>query len=215
MENNQTFSQMFLAAKAMLAEKDPSEIANKAGVIFDGNFFQISSLGKTYRFSHPEYLCQESIGEWHYLTILHYLNLADGSPITGKSIAMADMPAGLVRGTKYDHTIAQALTAFLNGKTEEQVKQILQNLGGKIVQGKADLNVVLPFLPRFPLYLNIWFADEEFPPSARLLVDRCSPYRIRSSLYSRNCSAAFGWELGIFAFFISTNASLFWLPFRC
>ncbi len=95
MKNNQTFSQMFLAAKAMLADKDPAEIANKAGVIFDGTFFQISSLGRTYQFSYPEYLCQEPILEWHYLTILHYLNLADDSPVTGNPIAMrsSDFPS--------------------------------------------------------------------------------------------------------------------------
>lgn len=68
--------------------------------------------------------------------------------------------------------MAQALTTLLNGKTEEQVKAVLRNLGGHILPGKADLNVVLPFLPRFLLYLNIWFADEDFPPSARLLVDQ-------------------------------------------
>lgn len=87
---------------------------------------------------------------------------------------MADMPGGFIRGTKYDRTMAQALVDFLKGKTEEQVEEILLELGGQFLPGKADLNVMLPFLPRFPLHLNIWFADEEFSPSARLLVDRCA-----------------------------------------
>lgn len=175
-ENNRTFREMFLAAKGMIAGKDPAEIARKACVLFDGTVFQIPSLGKTYRFSYPDYVCLEPIGAWHYLTILHYLNLADGSPVTGQPIPLGDMPAGLARGTKHDAAMAQALTAFLNGKTEAQIRQVFYNLGGQILPGKADLNVVLPFLPKFPLYLNIWFADEDFPPSARLLVDPCAPH---------------------------------------
>ncbi len=172
--NNQTFREMFLAAKEMLAGKNPSEIALKAGVLFDGTAFQIPSLGKTYRFSYPEYECPEPISQWHYLTILHYLNLAGGTFVTGEAMPMADMPAGLVRGTKYDRTAAQALAAQLKDKTEDQVKEILRGLGGVLLPGKADLSVMLPFLPRFPLYLNIWFGDEEFLPSARLMVDKAA-----------------------------------------
>ncbi len=177
MENtNRAFWEMFQAAKVMLAGKDPEEMAAKAGVTFDGTAFHIPSLGKELTFSYPEYVCTTPMHDWHYLTILHYLNLADGSPVTGQPIGMADMPDGIVRGTKYDRTMAQALTAFLKGKTEEQVKEILLNFGGTVTDGKADLCVILPYLPHFPLYLNIWFADEDFPPSARLLVDRCAEH---------------------------------------
>ncbi len=173
---NRAFQEMFQAAKTMLAGKNPEDIAMKAGVTFDGAAFHIPSMGNVLTFSYPDYLCTEPMHDWHYLTILHYLNLADGSPVTGQPIAMADMPAGLVRGTKYDRTVAQALTVFLKGKTEEQVREILSDMRAEFLTGRADLNAKLPFLPRFPLYLNIWFEDEEFPPSARLLVDRCAEH---------------------------------------
>ncbi len=175
-QNNRAFWEMFQAAKGMLQGKDPRNMAEKAGVTFDGTTFLIPSMGKTYHFSYPEYVCPSPMADWHYLVILHYLNLADGAPVTGEACSMADMPSGLVRGTKYDRTAAQALTAFLRGKSEQQVKAILKNLGGGFLPGKADLCVRLPFLPRFPVYINIWFADEEFPPSARLLVDRCAEH---------------------------------------
>ncbi len=172
MEQQGAFYEMYLAAKGMLSGKDPGQIAANAGVTFDGNIFSVPSLEKLYHISYPDYSCRETIMDWHYLVLLHYLNLADGTPVTGEAMSMADMPAGLVRGTKYDRTAAEALAAFLKDKTEEQVKEIMQGLGGVFLPEKADLNVMLPFLPSFPLYLNIWFADEEFPPSARLLVDK-------------------------------------------
>ncbi len=172
LRENRAFGEMFQAAKGMLAGKDPVQMARKAGVSFDGTAFRIPSMEKMLTFSYPEYMCTTPMHDWHYLTVLHYLNLADGSPVTGEPVAMADMPDGVVRGTKYDRTAAQALATFLQGKTEEEVLSVLQSLGGEVIPGKAALSVRLPYLPRFPLYLNIWFADEEFPPSARLLVDK-------------------------------------------
>ncbi len=172
MEQQGAFYEMYLAAKGMLSGKDPGQIAANAGIAFADNAFSVPSLGKLYHISYPDYSCQEPIMDWHCLVLLHYLNLADGTPVTGEAMPMADMPAGLVRGTKYDRTAAETLTAFLKGKTEKQVKESIQGLGGVFIPGKADLNMMLPFLPGFPLYLNIWFADEEFPPSARLLVDK-------------------------------------------
>lgn len=163
---------MFQAAIQMLDGKDPAEIAVKSGIFFDGEAYLIESLGRTFRLSYPEYLFDEQLSEWHRLIIMHYLNLADGFPLTGEAITLSDMPDGVIRGTKFDRTAADAICKFLLGKSEDKVKLILEKMGAEFLPGKADMNVKLPFLPRFPLYLNIWFADDEFPPSARLLVDR-------------------------------------------
>lgn len=32
-------------------------------------------------------------------------------------------------------------------------------------------SVVLPFLPNYPVTLKLWFADEDFPASGRMLLD--------------------------------------------
>ena len=44
-------------------------------------------------------------------------------------------------------------------------------LGGLRQDSRADLEVCIPFLPRFPLTLRVWFADEELPASCRVFVD--------------------------------------------
>ncbi len=170
-QTNRAFWEMHRSACLMLAGKDPALMAINADVSFDGTGFWVPSLGKIYRFSYPEYLCTEPMHDWHYLTVLHYLSLADGTPVSGQPVPMAQMPSGMVRGGGYDRLTADALSAFLKGKTECQVLEKFQSLGGERVEGKAELCLKLPFLPRFPLYVNIWFADEEFPPSGRLFVD--------------------------------------------
>ena len=34
----------------------------------------------------------------------------------------------------------------------------------------------LSFLPRCSLWLKVWFADDELPPSGRLLIDESAPH---------------------------------------
>ena len=38
------------------------------------------------------------------------------------------------------------------------------------IETKADLCAVFPVLPRYPVTLKIWFADEEFPVSGKLFL---------------------------------------------
>ena len=46
-----------------------------------------------------------------------------------------------------------------------------RSLGGEFLPSKADLTVRLLLFPYFPVQINIWFADEEFSASARMLLD--------------------------------------------
>ncbi len=173
-KNNRAFQYMKRDAIAMLENKKPKEIAKRAGVIYsvEKQEFLIESLGKTYTLTYPDYKCKEDIFTWQYLTILHYLNMADGTPVAGEESTMSQMPAGLVRGTKFDQAAASVLEDFVKGHSETEIHSIFEELGGKFLDGKADLSVRLPYLPNIPLTINIWFPDEEFPPSARLLVDK-------------------------------------------
>ncbi|MDO4622900.1 MAG: DUF3786 domain-containing protein [Eubacteriales bacterium] len=174
--NNRAFQNMRQDALHMLEGKQPELIAKRAGVIYDAEKqeFLVPSLGKKYRFSFPGYEESEEMDTWHHLSVLHYLNLADGTPAAESPCSFGELPDGLVRGGKFDRTAAEALGRFLSRHTEAEVRARVLELGGEIIDGKADLSVRLPYLPQYPVFINIWFADEEFPASARMLVDKNS-----------------------------------------
>jgi len=44
-------------------------------------------------------------------------------------------------------------------------------LGGRVLASNADFCAEFAFLPRYPVTLKLWLADEEFPASGRLLLD--------------------------------------------
>ena len=52
----------------------------------------------------------------------------------------------------------------------EQIKEVCRFLGADFRDSNADLCAVFPFLPRYPVAVKIWFADEEFPASGKMLV---------------------------------------------
>ncbi len=175
-KDNRAFQYMRQDALKMLEGKQPEIIADRAGIVYnvEEKNFHVPSLGKIYRFHYPDYKVNEEMDSWYQLSILHYLNLADGTPNAEIPCTFGVLPDGMIRGVKFDQTASAALSRYISLHTEEDVRESLLALGGEIMDGKADLSVRLPYLPHYPVFINIWFADEEFPPSARMLVDKNS-----------------------------------------
>ena len=54
---------------------------------------------------------------------------------------------------------------------EEELEEKCRAIGGQRTESNADFTVRFDFLPYYPLLLKVWFADEEFPASGKLLLD--------------------------------------------
>lgn len=172
---NRMFDQMLRPARQWLASGDPREIARRAGVVFDveRSEFRFSSLGRDVCVRWPDCEVVPGLEGWHRLVILHYLHLADGTPLCGEWMPFASMKDGMIRGGGFDRQSALELKCILKDRSEKEIRSAAQMLGGCIVESNADVCAVLPFLPGFPVQLKVWLADEddEIDLSARLLVD--------------------------------------------
>ena len=170
--SNQMFSQMSLAALARLEGRDPREIARNAGVRYDeeSQAFHISTMGINVTVSYPDYHFTTELPGWYRLVILHYLDLADGFPLTGKEIPFGQMRSGMVRGGGIDRRFELAIQNLKN-LNEDRLTEIRKCIGGEPILSNADAAYRIPFLPNFPVVLKIWFPDEDFPASGRLLLD--------------------------------------------
>jgi len=172
MDQNQMFSQMRQAALARLAGRDPKGIARNSGVCYEEGTqqFHIPTLGRTVTLHYPDYRFAPELPGWHSLVILHYLDLADGFPLAGKEIPFGQMRSGMVRGGGIDRRCELAIQ---NRKdlNKDTLAKICESIGGEPVASNADAAFRIPFLPRFPVTLKIWFPDEDFPASGRMLLD--------------------------------------------
>ena len=165
------FSQMNLAALARLEGRDPEEIARNAGIRYDEEMqaFHIRTMGLDVTISYPDYHFSPELPGWYRLVILHYLDLADGFPLTGKEIPFGQMKSGMVRGGGIDRKCELAIQK-LKDLSEDSLTKICESFGTERIASNADAAWRIPFLPQFPVTLKIWLADEDFPASGRLLL---------------------------------------------
>ena len=136
----------------------------------------MQSLDQRIQITFPECKFQPWIDEWQQLVILHYLDLADGTEVSPEMVSFGALKDGLIRGTKFDHDMERELGGFLAGMTQEQLCRVCEGLGAQLVEERADLCAVIPFLPRYPVWLKVWFADDEFEASGKLLVSKSADH---------------------------------------
>ena len=170
---NRAFSEMLKAAKQRLSDRPAEEIAANAKIEFDEekSEFLLSSLGQDIRISYPGYDIAPKLNEWHHLTILHYLDMADGTEISSRLIPFGELSHGLVRGGGFDRQSERTISQTLANQSPNRLQEACEKLGAKIISSNADLCAVFPFLPLYPVTLKIWFADEDIAGTGRMFLD--------------------------------------------
>ena len=173
-QSQRAYLEMLKIAQGRLKGRSAEEISEKTGLIYwkEDRVFQTASMNQEYEISCTDFLCRQKIDQWFHLVLLHYMDLGDGTPVSKELITFGEMKDGLIRGTKYDRTMDQEIKKFLKDKEPEQVKAVWKKLGAEFVSYRADLCAVFPFLPRFPLIVNVWFADDEFEATGKMLLSR-------------------------------------------
>lgn len=174
MENRQ-FERMLEAARSRLLRHVPEEISEKAGVRYENGVFWVRTLGRRVEIQWPAGKITPPVSKWHTLTLLHYLDLADGTPLSGRTITFSQYKDGLVRGGGLDRNTELIVRRDLGVLPREELARRCETLGAELLPSNADFCARFDFAPRYPVWLKVWFADEEFPASGRLLVDESAP----------------------------------------
>ena len=174
MENRQ-FELMLEAARSRLLRHVPEEISEKAGVRYENGAFWVRTLGRCVEVQWPDGKITPPVSKWHALTLLHYLDLADGTPLSGRTITFSQYKDGLVRGGGLDRNVELIVRRDLGVLPREELARRCETLGAELLPSNADFCARFDFAPRYPVWLKVWFADEEFPASGRLLVDESAP----------------------------------------
>ena len=97
----------------------------------------------------PAYEIRPAVDDWHHLLILHYLDLADGTPLSHQLMAFGDLPSGMVRGGGFDR------------QSEQDLGLRLGHLCGRISSDLSLLNSIFVYCDlmntfRFNL-IHLWF----------------------------------------------------------
>ena len=170
---NWQYEELMAAAVARLREREPGEIAARAGLELSGTDIAMDSFGQRLRVNAATFAIDPALEMWHVLCLLQYLASVDGSHPTDEWIALANLPEGGVsRGASFDREIDGLIAERLGKHAPEDIRGAFEALGATFREdSRADLCAEFRFAPNYPLLLNLWYADDEFPASGKVLVN--------------------------------------------
>ena len=188
---NRQLALMLAPARERLMGRDISELCANAGADFDeaAQCIRLPSLGELVCVHVPDFVIAQELDMWRHLTLLQYLDTADGTPLSGREIALSELRGGLSRGLGFDKDIALIFSRAFRDAAAEDFARACTALGGTLVPGKADVSAEIPYAPRFPVTVHFWCGDEEFPPSGKTLVDANCEHYLTLEAAGGACSA--------------------------
>lgn len=188
---NRQLETMLKSARERLKEYTPEDICERTGIVFYelDNKFGIESMGQEILIHYPDFIIDQQLGMWHHLTLLQYMHTADGISLSGKWIGLQQMPGGLSRGRGFDKDIQIMFSRYFSAVTKKDFLESCLRIGGHRIDGKADVSVIIPYAPRFPVMVNYWEADDEFPASGKVLVDAMAEHYLGIEAAGGACSA--------------------------
>ncbi len=175
-----------------LKQHDPAELAEHAGVSYDLDLqvIRFESLGSPITIQLPDYTILQELEMWHHLTLLQYLETADGTPLAPfeQVLSLTDMSGGLSRGFGFNKDIEKMFAQWFKDISPEEFAAGCEKLGGSIIKGKGDVSAILWYAPRFPVTVNFWCADDEFPASGKTLLNRNAEHYLTIEAAGGACS---------------------------
>lgn len=165
---------------------DPGEAAAKSGAKFDsrgqrleivyfGNLYVVDMDGGVCRAGDPE--AEVSFND--RTLIVQYLCEASGLPPRGTWISFLELPEGSHHYMPFQTDATGPLAQVFGSRTGE-FAQAAESLGGRSLT-LGDSSFLIPALPKIPLAVVIWEADEQFPAKSNILFDSVSPAHLTTA----------------------------------
>jgi hypothetical protein len=154
------------------------EVSAAIGGHFEANngceIIRLKMLNKPYEmrkeglFVNGTYCCDS----WSKIIIYDYIRRKGSKPLTGEWVTLGYFPNTASHVKAFQRSAEEKVATAFNGD-RDKLKVHSKELGGIETSGKMKADFVCRFelLPRIPLYLCFWEADEEFHASCKLFLD--------------------------------------------
>lgn len=168
------YTAAFELAASQLSAKDPAQVAELAGAELAPDGLRLNFVGQDILVGLDPVTVTIPDGPEVSLTdqvlVLHYLNTADGRPVTGEWIAYREIPgAQSYHAAFYKRAMAPLKSGF--GEKPDLLPELAKIYNARPGEG-GDASVIVQAFPRVPLMLQVWAGDEDFPAEAVILLDK-------------------------------------------
>ncbi len=156
-------------------------LAKKFHLNMDEQYIHLTYIGSPYRIDRKTAAIYEKKGENYaecrsYDTVMTIYDMLCHSsetnlpPLSGRWTLVANFATAGVSPSA--DIFAKKYASYFSGKIEE-LKKACTQIGGEIKArlAGADVTAEIPAFPFFPVVLQFWEGDEEFPPQLKILWD--------------------------------------------
>jgi hypothetical protein len=173
-------------ARELAAGIDPLDAARRAGASFQeagdgaGHFefeFVSGEALVTWPALEPSVTGASPLPPHIAALLVYYLGRARDIDPAGRWVSFAELPDGGVYVEAFRGYTAGTLVRHFAGNPEA-LTRAAKSLGGELVPGMADRAWRFAALPRVPVALLWWDADDEFPARAELLFDATASHHL-------------------------------------
>ena len=163
-------------AKQRLRELDLKRQCELAGASFieaEGKA-RLKLLGDIYEVLEPECevecITNRSAPMTLKILVLHYLAQATGKELTGRLIDFRELLGGLAYYVSFDSRVKKPLLQAFGDDDGSRLRRAAERFDVEEVH-YGDVGLRIWALPRVPITIAFWVADEEMPPSMNILFD--------------------------------------------
>ena len=160
-----------------LSEQALIDISGRSGFeLLDKNCLGVPFLNRVFRVHFPDFEFSDhtdadiEVPIQEQILILHYMLAPQAHPLTGQWLAYREIPGASFYFSAF---VKRAIDPLKNvfGQNLSGLSQAAAVLNGRSIEA-GDIGFEFDVLPKVPLQLILYAADEEFPAEANILFDR-------------------------------------------
>ena len=163
-------------AREKMARLDPAGQAARCGAELhpdeSGGRLQVRYLGREYLVALPALDVTNvedgrPLNLWESILVLHYLTSDGPVPLRAEVMAFTEIPDARLYEEPFRRRAVLPLLRAFGEAPEKLTNAALAFNPGPGLGG--DVSVRITALPKVPIYIQLWGADEEFPPAGKIL----------------------------------------------
>jgi hypothetical protein len=159
-----------------MPEIDFSSVAKKLGGVVNGNKLAITCLGKDFIIDSSGAMTSEChCNQWVHLPLLGYIVNGQGKEISGEWLPYKQLDGAGPWSNFFSHRCIKDLQQLADAHTD-LFFELLHLFNAKdVVASDADHCLVIHPLPKLPMMISYWLAEEGFPSKLSISFDKTAP----------------------------------------
>ena len=160
----------------MVAEIDFSSVAERLGGTVYHDKLAMNCLGKEFIIDNSGEMTSEChYNQWVHIPLLSYIVHGQGKEISGQWCPFNQLEGAASWSRFFTHRCEEDLRQLADAHTDLFFELLNLFAAQEVAETDADYSLVIHPLPKLPLVIHYWPAEDDFPSKMSIFFDRSAP----------------------------------------